>query len=48
VLAYGIERAALPWYHSAQRAQHWEEAGIYDLEFGALEFGVWSLEFGRF
>ncbi len=29
VLAYGIERAALPWYHSAQRTQHWEEAGIY-------------------
>lgn len=29
VLVYGIERAALPWYYSAQRAQHWEEAGIY-------------------
>lgn len=28
-LAYAIERAALPWYYSAQRAQQWEETGIY-------------------
>jgi ABC-type nitrate/sulfonate/bicarbonate transport system permease component len=28
-LVYAIERAALPWYHSAQRAQQWDEAGIY-------------------
>jgi ABC-type nitrate/sulfonate/bicarbonate transport system permease component len=24
-----IERLALPWYYSAQRAQQWDEAGIY-------------------
>jgi ABC-type nitrate/sulfonate/bicarbonate transport system permease component len=24
-----IERAALPWYYSQGRKQHWEEAGIY-------------------
>lgn len=29
VLAILIERLALPWYHSAQRAEQWEEAGIY-------------------
>ncbi len=29
VLVYVIERAALPWYYSAQRAQQWEESGIY-------------------
>jgi ABC-type nitrate/sulfonate/bicarbonate transport system permease component len=29
VLVYLIERAALPWYHSAQRAQQWDEVGIY-------------------
>ena len=23
------ERAALPWYYSAQRKQQWEESGIY-------------------
>lgn len=28
-LVYALERAALPWYHSAQRAQQWDEAGIY-------------------
>lgn len=28
-LVYAIERAALPWYHSAQRAQQWDESGIY-------------------
>jgi ABC-type nitrate/sulfonate/bicarbonate transport system permease component len=28
-LVYAVERAALPWYHSAQRAQQWDEAGIY-------------------
>jgi ABC-type nitrate/sulfonate/bicarbonate transport system permease component len=29
VLVYLIERAVLPWYHSAQRVQQWEEPGIY-------------------
>lgn len=29
VLAWLIERAALPWYYSAQRKQQWEESGIY-------------------
>jgi ABC-type nitrate/sulfonate/bicarbonate transport system permease component len=29
VLVCWIERAALPWYYSAQRAQQWEESGIY-------------------
>ena len=29
VLVYLIERAALPWYYSAQRAEQWEETGIY-------------------
>jgi ABC-type nitrate/sulfonate/bicarbonate transport system permease component len=28
-LVYVIERAALPWYHSAARSEHWDEAGIY-------------------
>lgn len=28
-LVYVIERAVLPWYYSAQRAQQWEEQGIY-------------------
>jgi ABC-type nitrate/sulfonate/bicarbonate transport system permease component len=28
-LVWLIERAALPWYHSAQRAAQWEEPGIY-------------------
>jgi ABC-type nitrate/sulfonate/bicarbonate transport system permease component len=28
-LAYALERAALPWYYSAQRAQQWDEPGIY-------------------
>lgn len=28
-LVYAIERAALPWYHSAQRGQQWDETGIY-------------------
>ncbi len=26
---YLIERAVLPWYHSAQRSEQWEDAGIY-------------------
>ncbi len=26
---YLIERAVLPWYYSAQRAQHWEDEGIF-------------------
>lgn len=29
VLITLIERLALPWYHSAQRRQQWEEPGIY-------------------
>jgi ABC-type nitrate/sulfonate/bicarbonate transport system permease component len=28
-LVYLIERAALPWYYSTQRAQQWGEVGIY-------------------
>jgi ABC-type nitrate/sulfonate/bicarbonate transport system permease component len=28
-LIYLIERAALPWYYSAQRIEQWEESGIY-------------------
>lgn len=26
---YLIERAALPWYYSAQRRQHWDDTGIF-------------------
>ena len=26
---YGIERLALPWYHSRQRTEQWDGAGIY-------------------
>lgn len=29
VLVYVVERAALPWYYSAQRAEQWDETGIY-------------------
>jgi ABC-type nitrate/sulfonate/bicarbonate transport system permease component len=29
VLVYLIERAALPWYYSAQRVEQWEGTGIY-------------------
>lgn len=29
MLVYGIERLALPWYYSAQRAEHWDGVGIY-------------------
>ncbi len=29
LLVYLIERAVLPWYYSAQRAEQWEESGIY-------------------
>lgn len=28
-LVYVIERAALPWYFSAQRSEQWEESGIF-------------------
>lgn len=28
-LVYGIEHAALRWYHSQQRKEHWEGQGIY-------------------
>lgn len=28
-LVYWLERKALPWYHSAQRHEQWEEAGIF-------------------
>jgi ABC-type nitrate/sulfonate/bicarbonate transport system permease component len=29
VLVYLVERLALPWYHSAQRQQQWDDIGIY-------------------
>lgn len=29
VAVWLIERAVLPWYHSAHRAEQWEETGIY-------------------
>jgi ABC-type nitrate/sulfonate/bicarbonate transport system permease component len=29
VAVYGIERAALPWYHSAKRKEQWDDLGIY-------------------
>jgi ABC-type nitrate/sulfonate/bicarbonate transport system permease component len=29
MLVYGIERVALPWYHTAQRTQQWDRPGIY-------------------
>jgi len=29
MLVYGIERLALPWYHSAQRTEQWDGPGIY-------------------
>jgi ABC-type nitrate/sulfonate/bicarbonate transport system permease component len=29
MLVYGIERLALPWYHSTQRTEHWDGPGIY-------------------
>jgi ABC-type nitrate/sulfonate/bicarbonate transport system permease component len=29
VLVTMLERAALPWYHSRQRAEQWEETGIF-------------------
>jgi len=29
MLVYGIERVSLPWYHSAQRTEQWDEPGIY-------------------
>jgi ABC-type nitrate/sulfonate/bicarbonate transport system permease component len=29
MLVYAIERLALPWYHSRQRTEHWDELGIY-------------------
>ena len=29
LLIFLFERLALPWYHSAQRRQHWDEEGIY-------------------
>jgi ABC-type nitrate/sulfonate/bicarbonate transport system permease component len=28
-LIYLLERAALPWYYSAQRSEHWNEVGIF-------------------
>ncbi len=28
-LVYALERAVLPWYHTAQREEHWEGTGIY-------------------
>jgi len=29
VLVTAVERLALPWYHSAQRAEQWDETGIF-------------------
>ena len=29
MLVYGIERITLPWYHSKQRTEQWDEIGIY-------------------
>ncbi len=29
MLVYGIERLALPWYHSTERTEQWEDVGIY-------------------
>lgn len=29
VVVHGIERVALPWYHSAERQEQWEGQGIY-------------------
>ncbi|HEY90793.1 MAG TPA: ABC transporter permease [Dehalococcoidia bacterium] len=29
MLVYGIERIALPWYYSTQRAEQWEGPGIF-------------------
>jgi len=29
VLVYGLERVALPWYHSTERREQWEGQGIY-------------------
>ncbi len=29
MLVYGIERLALPWYYSTQRAEQWDGPGIY-------------------
>jgi ABC-type nitrate/sulfonate/bicarbonate transport system permease component len=28
-LVYVVERAALPWYHSAERSERWDDVGIY-------------------
>ncbi len=28
-LVYALERTVLPWYHTTQREEHWEGAGIY-------------------
>jgi len=29
MVVYGIERLALPWYHSTQRTEQWDGSGIY-------------------
>ena len=29
MLVYGIEKIALPWYHSKQRKARWDDVGIY-------------------
>lgn len=29
MLVYGIERLVLPWYHTTQRREQWDELGIY-------------------
>ena len=29
MLVYAVERLALPWYHTRQRTEHWDDLGIY-------------------
>jgi ABC-type nitrate/sulfonate/bicarbonate transport system permease component len=29
LIVYGIERLVLPWYHSKQRQEQWDDTGIY-------------------
>ena len=29
VLVYGVQRLTLPWYHSLQRKEQWDDQGIY-------------------
>ncbi len=29
MMVYGLERLALPWYHSTERTEQWDRGGIY-------------------